>query len=175
MSNKIYSAVNINRAIIDYAEHLNEAKGCNFDAIGTGGGIDYIVREYPNGMYCVFGDPGDCSSPDTLCDPCEVIIYPSLEAWNDGDGNWMSLTFPTTQAALDAFATGYVNTLSGQQRAEFEAKRFIHYVVGVVGDADLDCQLLEIVRDEQQTESHRFAATYLRQCLAAGVDPKMGV
>ncbi len=73
-----------------------EASRLGLDAVGTGGGIDYVLRRF-GAFVAVVQARGDAGSPPSLTASCDVQIV------RDVDGDWTpcaKIGFKTTRAAL---------------------------------------------------------------------------
>lgn len=69
--------MNISQDLLDLADEM-----ANVESISTGGGFDYIWRQFDNGMEAIIVDPTQDGSPENLSEPAIMIIYADDE-WHD--------------------------------------------------------------------------------------------
>lgn len=77
-------------------EILNEAEKQGLEAMGTGGGLDYVYKDLGknsdgSSRVVLLGDPDDAGSPDRLSSKCELHIMLS-EDWTE------QISFPVKTA-----------------------------------------------------------------------------
>ena len=89
--------MNIPDDILDMAEQLG------LQTTGTGGNIDYVIKQFPDAdppcsSEMVLGDDEDAGSPDSLDAPCRVTVY--APCWSEG----VSIHFPNSRIGLEFIA-----------------------------------------------------------------------
>ena len=93
--------MNIPEDILTMADKINQPE---LEPIlvcaATGGGCDYIIRHFNDGVVGVIVDSDGLDSPDSLKDPCTIEYF--------GDENWLEKVavsyFNTTEEAMDYLA-----------------------------------------------------------------------
>lgn len=90
-------AFNIPDDIYDYCVETKK-----FEAIGTGGGCDYMLREFDDGSQMIVADDDDASSPENL-DADAIVIWFSSDDWNEE--NWVTMTKGNAKHCIDFVAS----------------------------------------------------------------------
>ena len=151
------------------------ANKAGLNMVGTGGGFDYVIRYFDNGIEAIIAYPEDAGSPDSLDDPAEVYFFDLRE-----DGSWNDEPlyvgeFDTTAAAIHALAS---IPLSGMDLLADEYTAFLEVSGLPAMSADELAAESELVTTEQrdylldfvnrwnETEEKESAVKAKRRCQA---------